>query len=150
MGAVIMFRRREFLAASAAAAVSGSFSLTGCDIDKTDVTFANPTPVWWNAVPIIAERHGFYASEKVNVVGFEVPNGVRSKQAIVDGNAQMGVASPNAIPTSTDLQLEKLRILASITQSNSTIALVSRKPVSEILNSRIGYVKGAISEFYLI
>lgn len=143
-----MLDRRQIVFGGGLAATSLVF-LSACG-GETDVTFANPAPVWWNAVPLIAAERGFYAREGVNVLGFDVPTGVRSKQAIVDGNAQMGVASPNAISTSTDADLRHLKILATLTQSNSTVAILTRGAAADILNSRIGYVRGAISEFYLI
>jgi ABC-type nitrate/sulfonate/bicarbonate transport system substrate-binding protein len=147
-GEASMHTRREFACLGAGAFAAAAFLPAGCT-QKNAVTFANPSPVWWNAVPLIAARHGFYDAENVQVLGFDVPTGVRSKQAIVDGNAAMGVASPNAISTSTDAALGALRILASITQSNSTVAIIIRAG-HDLLNSRIGYVQGATSEFYLL
>jgi ABC-type nitrate/sulfonate/bicarbonate transport system substrate-binding protein len=84
------------------------------------------------------------------VQSFDVPTGVKSKEAIVDGNAMMGVCSPNAISITDDAQLAKLRILGSVMQSSSTVAIVARKPLNELPMQKIGFVPGAISEFYLI
>lgn len=144
-----MFSRRDLLQLVPVAPLALSLPLASCT-GQDAITFANPAPVWWNAVPLIAQRHNLYSKFGANVAGFDVPTGVRSKQAIVDGNAQMGVAAQNAISTSSDEELGKLHILASITQSNSTIAIVSRKPIAQLATTKIGYVRGSISEFYLV
>jgi ABC-type nitrate/sulfonate/bicarbonate transport system substrate-binding protein len=142
-----MLSRRQVIAGAGAAATPLLFTLDACS--NNGITFASPTPVWWNAVPLIAQRHHCYEAEHVTVAEFEVPNGVRSKQAIAEGNADMGVASANAISTSTDSELMRLKILASITQSRSTLAIMSHAGADPLVG-RIGYAKGTISEFYLI
>lgn len=145
-----MHDRREVILGTTALATGLAFGLGGCETHSTGVTFAAPTPVWWNAVPLIASSGGFYSRAGITVLEFDVPTGVRSKQAIVDGNAQMGVAATNAISTSTDAELRNLRILASITQARGTVAIVSHVPAVQLQHSSIGYVKGTISEFHLI
>jgi len=147
-----MVTRRESVRLLGAAGLVHALGACSPASNKTDhpVTFASPAPVWWNAVPLIAEKHALYEGEHVKVDSFNVATGVKAKEAIVAGNAQIGVASPNAFSITTDRDLAKLRILGSITQSSSTVAIISRRPISEITRTRIGYVKGAISEFYLI
>ena len=147
-----MLERRSVLIGMSSLGLGAAISLGGCG--KADpgstISFANPSPVWWNAVPLIAGRRKLYNAEAVTVQSFDVPTGVKSKDAIVDGNAIMGVCSPNAISTTADNQLQRLRILGSVMQSSSTVAIVSRRPLEELTTLRIGYVQGAISEFYLI
>ena len=129
----------------------GASGLLGCTRQPaaaTQITFASPAPVWWNAVPLIAQSHHLYSGVEVRT--FDVPTGVRSKEAIVSGNAESGVASPNAFSATTDTDLAKLKVLASITRSSSTVSIISRRPITELAQTRIGIVQGAISEFYLI
>lgn len=125
-------------------------ALSGCKGNKGTVTFASPTPVWWNAVPLIADKDGFLEKTALNVMSFNVTTGVDSRKAVVEGNAQLGIAATNAISTATDEQLKNIQILGSITQTSATVSVISRKPLSEITKTVIGYVAGTISEFYLI
>lgn len=147
-----MLERRAVLLGMGLVGFGAAFPLVGCSgaDPKSTVTFANPTPVWWNAVPLIAASRNLYEAEGVDVRAFDVPTGVKSKEAIVDGNAMMGVCSPNAISITQDDQLAGLRVLGSIMQSSSTVAIVAREPLSRLTALKIGYVPGATSEFYLI
>jgi hypothetical protein len=146
----MIYTRRESIIGAGAALGFLTVPLAACVDGASTITFANPAPVWWNAVPLVAAQRGFYSAEGVTVLGFDVPTGVASKQAIIDGNAVMGVAAPNAISTSTDAELNRLKILGTLTQSANTIAILTRGLASNFLESRIGYVRGTVSEFYLI
>ena len=94
----------------------------------------------------------FYRKHGLDVMSFDVPTGVKSREAVVQGSAKLGIAAANAISTATDEQLAKIKILGSITQTSATVSIISREPIAQLdLNkATIGYVPGTISEFYLV
>lgn len=101
-------------------------------------------------MPLIAGQTDAYGAQALELQSFDVPTGVKSKEALVLNNAEVGVGALNAISITKDADLAKIRVLGSIMRSSSTIAIVSRKPLADLPAARIGYVEGTISEFYLI
>lgn len=123
--------------------------IVGCGQGKFSITFADPAPVWWNAVPLFARLDNYYGNLEVNRL--EVPTGVKSKDAVVAGNAEVGTAAVNAFTVSNAEQIQKLRVLASVTQTSSVIGIVSRKnrPI-DLTKDRFGFVANTIAQFYLV
>lgn len=138
--------RRTFLAGSAATSL---LWLTGCSSAKK-FTYASPSPVWWNAAPLIANLKGFYESVDLDLQEFSVSTGTRSKEAVITGNAFTGVAAPNSFSLAKPEHLNELVILSNTMQSNTTVSIVSREENIDWEKVSIGLVKGTISEFYLI
>ena len=137
--------RRDIIASSAALA------LAGCGKKKPALTFATSSPVWWNPVPIIAERRGALKDKGFDLKSLALENGAAVRQAVAAGRAQMGVASTSAFTTASDTELQAVRILASITRTSAMVSLLSRiADPSQMIRGRIGYTPGTISEFYLI
>ena len=125
------------------------WELTGCIREET-VAFASPSPVWWNAVPVITALRGAFKRDPKGIRNFDVSTGVASKEAVVQGNADVGVCAANALATSSKEQLSKLAVLACITRSSGTVSMIAEGKRLDLPRSKIGYVKGTISEFYLI
>lgn len=134
-----------------------AFLLHGCsNTSKDSILFADASTVWWTAPTIIARTHDLFTKEGLTVRTFNVTDGLASKNAVVSGNADIGLvaSTPLAIGAS---KKEKIVILGSYVESSSLLALISR--ISTIEKSsladlkktlKIGYVPQTISEFYLL
>lgn len=133
------------------------FLLQGCsDTAKNIILFADASTVWWTAPTIIARTHDLFTKEGLTVRTFDVTDGLASKNAVVSGNADIGLvaSTPLAIGAS---KKEKIVILGSYVESSSLLALISRistiekSSLSDLKKSlKVGYVPQTISEFYLL
>lgn len=143
--------RRDVLTTMAGSLLpAATVGLIGCQHPLYELVFANPAAVWWNAVPLLTSIRTKFNAKTFTIRSFDVPTGVKSKEAVIDGNADVGVCAANALATSTPQQLSQLVVLASITQSTGTVSLIAEGDHVDLEHSVIGYVKGTISEFYLI
>lgn len=150
LGGFPLIHRRQFLVGGAA--VFGLAACGGRDSSASlgTVRYASPAPVWWNAPPLFASERNLYEPRSVTVRSFDVATGTRSKEAVVDGNAEVGVAAPNSFSTASSSQLSSMRILCNTMNSETTVSIVSRDDIINWETVRIGLVKGTIAEFYLI
>jgi len=142
------------------------FPLYGCSDTKREqekrdnLLFADAGTVWWTAPTIIARTHDLYSEEGLSVRAFDVTTGLASKNAVISGNADIGLvaSTPLAIAAS---KKEKIIVLGSYIESSSLLAVISR--ISEIKKNdlshikenlkrslNVGYVPQTISEFYLL
>jgi len=137
--------RRPLIASSAALAVAG------CNKKPPAFTFAVSSPVWWNPVPIVAERRAALKNKGFDLKTLSLESGAKVRQAVASGATAMGVASTNAFTTASDAELQNLRILASITHTSAMVAILARiAEPGELMKGRIGYTPGTMSELYLI
>ena len=130
--------------------------------DDNEVIFADASKVWWSAAPtVVANERDFYSQNKVSVKSFDVNSGLLSKNAVVAGNADVGLvaSTPLVIGASKN---EDLVILGRFVSSYSLVSLLSTVDIknspcfkedvlcNELANSLVtAYVPGTISEFYL-
>ena len=84
------------------------FLLQGCsDTAKNIILFADASTVWWTAPTIIARTHDLFTKEGLTVRTFDVTDGLASKNAVVSGNADIGLvaSTPLAIGASKKKKL---------------------------------------------
>jgi len=124
--------------------------LWGCGEDTESVDIAEAGTVWWNAPMFVA--HEFYGSEDIalNVNAFNVPTGLDSKNAVVNGNADFGVVASTPLVNAA-LKEEKIYVLGSYMRSDKLVGLIKPqgKNWEEVAGGDIYYTKGTISEFYM-
>lgn len=116
--------------------------------------FAEAGKVWWASVPqIIADKRDLYGKEGLEIEKFDVNTGLASKNAVIQGNADVGVVSSTPLAIGATKK-EPIVVLGSYMGAQHLLAIISRKtgstPSIPGLAEPVGYVKGTISEFYFI
>lgn len=123
---------------------------TACGREKT-LTLALPTSDWWTAAPFVTP--GGVAAVKdsaININILEVASGLASKNAVVAGTADIGIAAATPLAFAA-ANGEPLIILASYLRSSAVVGLVRPKGSSNgtVPEEPIAYVKSTISESFL-
>jgi len=143
-----MMNRRSLMCGIGATSLLG---LSACNKrNMASLRYASPSLVWWNAVPYFADKMGLYEKNGIIVNQFDVATGTKSKKAVVDKNAEMGVAAPNSFSVASKEELASLKIVANTMESDSTVSIILTKEVVDWSKQTIATVKGTIAEFYLI
>ncbi|MEK7509585.1 MAG: hypothetical protein AAB605_02630 [Patescibacteria group bacterium] len=112
--------------------------------------FAEGSGVWWSDTQSrLARERDLYAKHNLQVVSFSVATGLESKNAVVQGNADVGIVASAPLVNSASKN-EEVIVLGSYMQSSELLSLVARERVYDRWwEQPIGYVPGTISEFYL-
>lgn len=112
--------------------------------------FAEAKSVWWNAPLILADTRGIYDRYDLDLTLFDVSTGLASKNAVVQGNADIGMVASTPLVASA-LAGEDIVILGSYVFSADLLSIVSHEEDAESWWAEsVGYVPGTISEFYMI
>lgn len=116
------------------------------------IAFAEAGVAWFNAPTIVARMKSYYDKQQVNISSFDVSTGLASKNAVANGNADIGVsaATPIVFAARDD---DKIVVLGRYLTSDKLISLIRRKvdgvPPGDI-PMPIGIVPSTASEFFLI
>lgn len=120
-----------------------------CRPEKPDLVFADASTVWWTGPTILARTQNFFEAVDLKVDTFDVTTGLASKNAVVTGNADIGLvaSTPIALGYYED---EPIKILCSYVTSESLIAYIGEDPgnpeVATIAPTAI--VPNTISQIY--
>jgi ABC-type nitrate/sulfonate/bicarbonate transport system substrate-binding protein len=115
------------------------------------VTFALPTADWWTASPfILSQSDNFFRQRDLDVTTVEVNSGLASKNAVVAGTADIGLAAATPLALAA-AKNEGLVILGTYLSSNAVVGLVRPREMLEkaIPPEPVAVVPSTISEFYL-
>lgn len=125
-------------------------SSTGCE-RKGKLTFALPTADWWTAAPFVLDNsESFYKQQGLELDIVEVSSGLASKNSVLTGTADVGVAAATPLALAAARQ-EKLVILGTYLRSSAVVGLVRRAgaPVGSMPPEPVAVVKSTISESFL-
>lgn len=129
--------------------------------ESNTLIFADASNVWWTAPTIIANIDHLYDKADVQVKAFDVTSGLESKNAVLWGNADIGLvaSTPLAIAAAKG---EQLIVLGKYVSSDHLLSILSEVDIldsscvkngqdcNSLINSLTTvYVKNTISEFYL-
>lgn len=143
-------QRRRFLLGLAAAAGLES-PLAGCGKSARTINFADVTRIWWNPDPAIAETQGYFQAHNVAIRRFEVATGRESLDAVISGNADIGMAAGSPLLFAALAgRTARVKVTAAVSQSSGLVRIVSRAPGQNGLPpGPVGYVKNTVSEYQL-
>jgi ABC-type nitrate/sulfonate/bicarbonate transport system substrate-binding protein len=115
------------------------------------LTFALPAADWWTASPFLIDESGsFFRSQGLQLATVEVNSGLASKNAVVAGTADVGLAAATPLALAA-AKGEKIVILATYLRSSSIVGLL--RPRESTANSLppepVAVVPSTISESYL-
>lgn len=126
-------------------------ALVGCtQKSDTRVRIAEAGSVWWNAPITLAARWKSLEEQGITPERFDVSTGLASKNAVVQGTADVGVVAATPLLLAA-AQNEEIVILGLYMQSSSLISIVvADEAKNDWLEKPISVVPATISEFYLI
>jgi ABC-type nitrate/sulfonate/bicarbonate transport system substrate-binding protein len=148
----VRFRRHIFLLL----ALMIVFISSGCRSKEASanlhkITFSLPATDWWTAAPfIVAKNHSFFSQHGLEVEFVQVNSGLASKNAVVAGTADFGLAAgtPLAYAAATG---ENVIILSRYLHSTAVVGLVG--PAGQIDKGvppqPVAVVPSTISESFL-
>lgn len=117
--------------------------------NQLKLVFADASTVWWTAPTILARTEGLFDAN-LEVTTFDVTTGLASKNAVVAGNADIGLVASTPLALGRYSQ-EDIVVLCSYVKSDKLLALIAPQgePVTIEGLSPIAVVPGTISQFYL-
>ena len=137
-------------------------SLHSCGFANSQLKFADAGKVWWTAPTIIARQDGWvdgsdsnlYTKNGLDLVAFDVNDGLTSKNAVLAGTADVGLVAATPLARGAyQKENEKLVVLASYVEATNLLAIITEKETEAtepiIPKPSIAIVPGTISEFYL-
>lgn len=146
---------KKRLAAALLVASAVIVSVAGCDDQSAKVasiSFAEAGVAWFNSPTIIAREDAFYKKYKIAVASHDVSTGLASKNAVVSGNAELGVSAATPIVFAA-VSREPLLVLGSYVQSTNLVSIITRPAGSEAatdLTPPVGIVPSTASELALV
>ncbi len=124
--------------------------------------FADASKVWWTAPTIIAKSKGLFKKNNLKVNTFSVNTGLASKNAVINGNADIGLVASTPLAIGATKK-EDILILGKYVSSSSLISILSEIDLDNSLCIKENrecdtlieqltmlYVPKTISEFYLL
>lgn len=130
-------------------------SMAGCDDQSAKVasiSFAEAGVAWFNSPTIIAREDAFYKKYKISVASHDVSTGLASKNAVVSGNAELGVSAATPIIFAAASR-EPLLVLGSYVQSTNLVSIITRTASDggeTGLAAPVGIVPSTASELALV
>lgn len=142
----MLLTRRSLMAAA------GASLLFGCEkSSKQSLVFADVSRMWWDANPIIALEQSRFADQPYNLSVFQVATGRESLDAVIAGNADLGMAA--GIPLLFAAEARKtgnIQVLASISRADGLIGIVNHGPLNgQLPKEPIGLVPNTVAQYML-
>lgn len=129
---------------------------------EDELTFADASTVWWTAPTIIAKTENLYKKRGLAVKAFDVTTGLESKNAVLNGKADVGLVASTPLAIGA-VRNEQILVLGIYVASKNLITLLSevnidgspcvknnKKCAALIDQLTTVYVPGTISEFYFL